>query len=293
MPPRKSTILVTGGTGFLGRALLKRLVGRSRVVALARNPDAAPQIAGVDWIRGDLRTPLAAHSLPRQVNAVVHLASVRDPTSNAGPGELFAVNAGATAALIEYAVQAGAQRFVYGSTGGVCGYRVGRIDESVTPNPFDLYTLSKWHGETVVARDRRLLTAIVRYFFPYGPGQRAGIVPRLASRLKEGEPITLYRQGRVPHLNPVFVEDAAELTELTLKSANPILVNCAGREIVTVRELSRQMANILGVTPRFVGGHDPSVGDMVASLRHSTRVLGFKPRVSVATGLQRTLRNGE
>ncbi len=113
---------------------------------------------------------------------------------DAGPEELFTVNAGATAALVDYAVQAGARRFVYGSTGGVYGYRVGRIRESTEPAPFDLYTVSKWHGETVVVRERRLSTAVIRYFFPYGPGQRTGIVPRLADSLNEGRPITVYRQ---------------------------------------------------------------------------------------------------
>lgn len=291
MPSRKPPVLVTGGTGFLGRAFLQRIAGRHEIVALARDPGAAPIVSGVDWIEGDLRRPLARINLPRRVSAVVHLASVREPSEGAGPEELFTVNAGATAALVNFAVQAGARRFVYGSTGGVYGYRTGRIRETNTPAPFDLYTLSKWHGETVVVREHRLSTAVLRYFFPYGPGQRAGIVPRLAISLKEGRPITLYRQGRVPHLNPVFVDDAADLTRLALASSKDLVVNCAGAEVVTVRELARRMATILDVTPQFVAGRDPRVGDMVASLALSARQLDFTARVRLDAGLQRTLRN--
>jgi UDP-glucose 4-epimerase len=219
----------------------------------------------------------------------VHLASVREPADGAGPEELFTVNAGATAALVDYAVQAGARRFVYGSTGGVYGYRAGRIREATTPAPFDLYTLSKWHGETVVVREHRLSTAVVRYFFPYGPGQRAGIVPRLASSLSGGLPITLYRRGRVPHINPVFVEDAAEVTHAALTASAPLVVNCAGKDVVTVKELARRMASLLGVSPQFVPGRDPRVGDMVASLTRCIRTLGCVPRVSLDSGLQQTL----
>jgi UDP-glucose 4-epimerase len=289
MLPRGAQLLVTGGTGFLGRAVVQRLAGRYQVIALARNPHMAPAIGGVTWIHGDLREPLARLGLPERITAVVHLASLREPAEGAGPEQLFTVNAGATAALVDYAVRAGARRFVYGSTGGVYGYRAGRILESHRPAPFDLYTLSKWHGETVVARERRLSSAIVRYFFPYGPGQRAGIVPRLVSSLQSGQPVTLYRGGRVPHINPVFVDDAAELTRRALEAAATIVVNSAGGETVTVGDLSRRIAAILEVEPRFVAGRDPAVGDMVASLAQSARALRFRPRVPLDRGLRRTL----
>jgi nucleoside-diphosphate-sugar epimerase len=289
MLPRGAQVLVTGGTGFLGRAFLYSTAGRYKLLAMARTPDAAPPIPGVEWIEGDLRRPLTRAHLPQRIDAVVHLASVREPSRGAGPEELFTVNAGATAALVEYAVQSGAHRFVYGSTGGVCGYRKGRISEGIAPAPFDLYTLSKWHGETVVVRERRLSTAVVRYFFPYGPGQRAGIIPRLAASLRGGQPITLYRQGRVPHINPVFADDAAEVTGLALAASASLVVNCAGNEVVTVKDLVRRMASMLGVSPQFVAGRDPRVGDMVASLSRCARVLGCTPRVPLDTGLQRTL----
>src|SRR5262245_4396693 len=189
---RGAHVLVTGGTGFLGRAFLHCTSGRYRLLALARDPGRAPAIAGVEWIEADLRRPLVQVHLPQRIDAIVHLASVRVASEDAGPEELFTVNAGATASLVQYAVAAGARRFGYGSTGWVYGYRARRISETMAPEPFDLYTLSKWHGETVVVGERRLSTAVVRYFFPYGPGQRAGIIPRLASSLTAGQPITLY-----------------------------------------------------------------------------------------------------
>jgi UDP-glucose 4-epimerase len=286
---RGARVLVTGGTGFLGRAFLHCTTGRYTLFALARDPGRAPVIPGVEWIEADLRRPLVQSRLPQRIDAVVHLASVRVPSEGAGPEELFTVNAGSTASLVGYAVAAGARRFVYGSTGGVYGYRARRISEVMEPEPFDLYTLSKWHGETLVVRERRLSAAVVRYFFPYGPGQRAGIIPRLASSLNAGQPITLYRQGRVPHINPVFVADAAEMTRRALDSAASLMVNCAGPEVVTVKELAGRMAAILGVVPQFVAGRDPRVGDMVASLARCARALGYTPKVSLDAGLRQTL----
>jgi nucleoside-diphosphate-sugar epimerase len=141
-----------------------------------------------------------------------------------------------------------------------------------------------------VAREQRLSSVVVRYFFPYGPGQRAGIVPRLATTIASGRPVTLYQRGRVPHINPVFVADAADLTQRALSASTTLTVNCAGGDIVTVRELSQRIAAILGVRATFVPGRDPSVGDMVASLTQSARALGFKPRMSLDAGLERTLK---
>ena len=78
---------------------------------------------------------------------------------------------------------------------------------------------------------------------------------------------------------------------MALTSAKDLVVNCAGSDVVTVRELARRMATILGVTPQFVAGRDPRVGDMVASMALSARQLGFTPTVRLDAGLQRTLQS--
>ena len=59
------------------------------------------------------------------------------------------------------------------------------------------------------------------------------------TRSQSGRPVTLYQRGRVPHLNPVFVDDAADLTQRALIASTRLVVNCAGNDIVTVRELSQ------------------------------------------------------
>ena len=66
-------------------------------------------------------------------------------------------------------------------------------------------------------------------------------------------------------------------------------MNCAGNDVETVKDLARRMAALLDLQPRFVAGRDPRVGDMIASLSLSARLLGFRPKVSLDVGLQRTL----
>ncbi len=284
----RSRVLLTGATGFVGRAVLARLAADADVFAVTRRA-RPPRRADVSWVHADLRESLRVSTLPRRIDAVVHLAHLRAPAPGRGWDDCFAVNAGATAALLDYAHAAGATRFVYGSTGGIYGYRPAAIRETAPPRPFDRYTLSKWHGETIVTAERRLPTAIVRFFFPYGPGQVAGMVPRLADRIRAGDDIVLYAGGRHPHLNPVFISDACAVTLAALRAEPTLVVNCAGPEIVTVRELCAVMGRLLGRAPRFVRGRDPHVGDMVAATGRAARVLGVRPHVGIAEGLRQTL----
>lgn len=277
-------VLLTGGSGFLGRAFVEHLGDGCEVIALCR--DSARQLASahLTWVQADLRAPLPLRRLPTHVDAVVHLASARHAPESA-PSEVFAVNAGAVASLLDYARRAGARRFVLGSTGGVYGYRRQSIVEAIEPRPFDTYTLSKWHGESIALQQRDVPVAVVRHFFPYGPGQTSGVVPLLSGRIASGQPITLYNGGRNPRINPVFVSDACELLRRAMTGEPPPVLNCAGPEVATVRQISREIARHLGVAPRFAQVRDERIGNMAASTDRARRALGFVPTVGLRQGL--------
>jgi UDP-glucose 4-epimerase len=281
----KPRLLVTGASGFLGRAFLAAHGDRFECVAMSRGPARGDADGRIAWIEHDLRQPLTKAGLPKRVDLVLHLASARDPGSGADIGELYTINVAATAALADYAAHAGARRFVYGSTGGVYGYRPGRIRESAVPRPFDAYTLSKWHGEEAARFHAGCPVGIVRYFFPYGPGQRTGIVPRLTAAIAAGSPIVLHARGRYPTLNPVYVSDAVELTRRVLASRRPLIVNCAGPDSTRMPRLTKEIARLLDVTVRYEPGDDPRVGDMVGDMSLAARELRFRPRVGLDAGL--------
>ncbi len=203
--------------------------------------------------------------------------------------ELYAINVASTAALAAWAVKAGAKRVVFGSTGGVYGYRRGQIRESQAARPFDTYTLTKWQGEMAARFHAPGLVGIVRYFFPYGPGQLTGLIPRLTGAIQAGEPVTLYANGRHPRLNPVFVDDATELTRRVLMSRREMTVNCAGPETVQMPRLAGAIAALTGAPVRYVDGANPAIGDMVGHMAHAHDLLRFRPRTAMAVGLARTL----
>lgn len=291
MPASRRRVLLTGATGFVGRAFLEDWADRYEFVVLSRRPLPATVRRRAQWVKVDLRDPLPVRRLPQRVDAVVHLASARAPSAGHGLDELYTVNAGSVAALLDYARRAGARRFVLGSTGGVCGYHAGSIRETTPAAPFDDYTLSKWHGETVARHHERMggvRVAIVRYFFPYGPGQESGIVTTLARRMADGQPVLLHGGGRHPRLNPVFVDDASEVTRRALDATASMTVNCAGPEVATVRQIATTIGELTGLVPRFERVRGSGIGDMVAARTHATRIVGFAPRVGLYDGLAAT-----
>lgn len=106
------TIAITGGTGFVGQAVLDLAAGKGRPVkALARREQAARE--GVDWVRGDLAASDALAELVRGADAVIHIAGVVNAPDRAG---FYQGNAAGTEAVVAAAREAGVQRFVHVSS---------------------------------------------------------------------------------------------------------------------------------------------------------------------------------
>src|ERR1700751_2829563 len=143
------TMLVTGGSGFLGRSLLPMLSQRRDIVALHRPGTEPSAVDGVRWVEQELAEPLSA-ALPDRIDAVLHLAqSSRYREFPDGAVDVMEINTMATTRLLDYCRRAGGETFVYASSGAVNGAGPNAIEESDTPAPQNLYAISKRAGERV------------------------------------------------------------------------------------------------------------------------------------------------
>jgi UDP-glucose 4-epimerase len=279
-------VLVTGATGLVGSALLPRLTVRGEVLAM-HPPERDPEpLDGVSWIAQDLTAPLAA-GLPGELDAVIHLAqSRRHREFPEGAIDMHEVNVAATVRLLDYCRCAGADTFIYASTGGVYAPGQAPLRETDVLGPGNFYAGSKLAGELAVEQFRKLLRGhVLRPFFIYGPGQRNMFIPGLISRVREGREVTLAGADGI-HVNPIYVEDAADAILAMLALEEPVTMNLAGPDIVSVREIAEQIGRLVDRVPSFaVGDSQP---DLVACNERRDTVLGA-PRVGFAEGLRRTV----
>jgi nucleoside-diphosphate-sugar epimerase len=187
MPAQPECVCVTGGTGFLGGALIRRLLADGAMVrVLARNFPRAHALAarGAEVVRGDLSDHGAIARAVAGAAVVYHVAAMVE-----APGDLvdfLDANRGGTERVFQAALQHGVGRLVYSSSIAVYGLMQGRecIDENTPYDPQpelrDSYSQSKIQADRFAvsfARENNLSTTILRPGVIYGPGKPLPLGP--------------------------------------------------------------------------------------------------------------------
>jgi nucleoside-diphosphate-sugar epimerase len=303
----KTTILVSGASGFIGRAVTARLAaeGAEVVVALRRRqevPGAATQIAA-----GDLAAPNPALDIAlRRCSAVVHAAGLAH-RSGADAAALCATNVTAAARVAESAARLRVKHFVLISSAAIHGKsHDGIISETTDPHPDDDYAASKLAGEHAVraalAGSGTSLT-IIRPCAVIGPGC-SGNIPRLTALIARGLPLPF---GGIRNARSfIAIDDLAQLIALALASntppdlllaANPTPISTPSLIRALARGLNRRV--LLLSAPAFLlkaaataTGRAPLwqsfAGSFHADSSHARATLGFSAPTPIESALQAT-----
>jgi 2-alkyl-3-oxoalkanoate reductase len=219
-------VCVTGGTGFVGGALVGRLLANGESVrVLARPSRRADALAdqGADVVRGDLRDGQAITRAFTGIDVVYHVGAKVE--GRGGKTEYFETNVGATERVFQACLQQGVKRVVYTSSIAVYGPIRGgdAIDEDTpfdeAPSERDFYAQSKIEADRFAvdfARKTGLALTILRPGIVFGPG-RPLPVGLLGARLGKVGIVIGSRSQRIP-LN--YIENLVDAMELTAASAD-------------------------------------------------------------------------
>jgi nucleoside-diphosphate-sugar epimerase len=284
------TIMVVGGSGFIGQHVVRTLAARGhRVYATYGSAQAPSSIPSVTWLGCDLRSLTPTESWPDSCHTVIFLAQARAHRDfpSCGP-EVFAINVNAMNQTLMYALRVKARRFLYASTGSIySGSSEAQEQEFVDVGTGrSYYVASKLASEILLGPFSSIFPVIIlRLFMPYGIGQKPDMLfPRLMHAVRQGNPIHLHGPEGL-RANPVAAVDVAEVCARCLTLDEAVTINVAGPEILTLRQIGTIMGRVLGRQPTFhiVDETPPIIVGSTARLRN---VLHWAPETHLQVGLQ-------
>ena len=223
-------VLVTGGGGFLGQAICRRLIERGDAVrSLARGEYPELAAMGVDTLRGDIADAPAVLEAVRGCDAVIHTAAKAGDWGNRE--SYYRPNVIGTENVLEACRAHGVERLVYTSTPSVVhrGGDIEGVDES-EPYPDQFHA---WYPETKALAERRVLetngptlrTVALRPHLVWGPGDNH-LTPKILDRGRRGR---LRHIGKTSKLiDVVYIDNAVDAHILALDRLEPGAA-CAGK----------------------------------------------------------------
>ena len=298
---------VFGGGGFIGSAVVDRLMLAGHEVRIFERPRVTPYrvfeaTEKVTWVRGDI---LSAHDVADAVDgmdAVIHLVSTTLPkSSNEDPIFDVETNVIGTLQLLNAMVSRQVGRMVFISSGGtVYGNPVYLpIDESHPTDPLVSYGVTKLAIEKYLAifeRTYGIRSIVLRVANPYGERQRIetaqGVIGAFLHNAIHDIPLEIWGDGSVTR-DYVHVTDVAEAFVTALAySGDKRVFNISSGTGVTLNELIVLMEESLGkpVARRHLPGRPFDVRVSVLSNALAREELRWIPRVSLQDGITRTAR---
>ena len=303
MTPRSGSshpVLVTGGRGFVGKWMVRRLVELGHpVVTYDRDP--WPDEPGVRSIHGELVDVmyLMRVLLELEVDAVIHTAAISSPDPGAKmPTATLVANVLGTANVLEASRAAGVRRVVSFSSSSIYGWHPEPVDEDTPPAPVSTYGVSKVAAEglTKVFRETHGQDVLaLRVCWVYGTGLRTPqeYVGQMIDAALGDRPFILPLGAEHP-LPLVAVADVAEAAILAAReeSVGQYVYNVAGPDWKTLGEVAEQVrAAVPGASIELGPGYLPldELGDHrlgEVDINAARRDFGYEPSLDSTRGIQ-------
>ncbi len=310
--------LITGGCGFIGTALIKRLLDENPLckirvmdnLSVGKLTDLKEVCTyevqklsnlssvgdGVTFVKGDIRNLSQAIAATVDVDVVIHLAANSGvPQSIENPVFDMEENAVGTFNMLEGAKQNAVEHFVFASSSAIAGTTAPPMHEDMVARPISPYGASKLAGEgycSVYAHAYGVKTSMLRFGNVYGPCplHKTSVVAKFIKQALEGEKCVIYGDGNQTR-DFIFINDLLDAVLL----ASRIEIGGEVFQIATSKERTvGEMANLLskaladyGVNMKVEYG-DKRKGDVVrnySDTRKAERVLGWKSKTELEEGL--------
>jgi UDP-glucose 4-epimerase len=300
-------IAVTGGAGYIGSTLVKKLLEEGYSVTTLDNQSTGNyrylrpfKTVEMEIIEGDIRNPPDLDRVLRNTEAVVHAAALSDlDACNEKPEEAVSINVYGTYRLLEAALRNGVRRVVFCSSAAVYGApKTLPVTEMQALHPLNLYGVTKLTGEKLIESyhiNNGMETVSLRFGNVYGVGlytNWVGVIPKFVSLGIEGKPLTIYGDGSSTR-DFIHVEDITRAITLSITTKNIKMETLnIGSETTTVNEIASIVSQeVKKSTKKSVGiTHLPprrgETKEFSYDMSKTRRVLGFEPKWRIMDGIK-------
>lgn len=295
-------ILITGGAGFIGSNLCKRLVEDGHAVTvldnLLRGNKIDPEtFKKIHFVKGDVRNYSIVNTASKDVDVIFHFAAVLGVDVVAdNPVETMDVEVIGTRNVVAAAQENNVKRILYASTSGIYGHSAieNALSEEVLVDPRTSYAMAKRYNEIYLAshNEEKGLNAIsLRFFNVYGANQdNRMVVPRFFEQAINGDNITVYGDGQQTR-DFTYIDDTIEACIRLMDVKGYHIVNIANEEEWNVKDLA---INILKITKSkseitYIDAprkrYDYEVERRVGSSKKLKELVNYKPTTPLLDGL--------
>ena len=296
-------VLITGGAGFIGSNLAKRLVedGHSVVVLdslLRGNKLDKETYSKIEFIKGDVRDLQTVNQASKNCDLIFHFAAVLGVDIVAdNPVETMDVEVIGTRNVVEAAFLNNVKKIMYASTSGIYGHSAieNALTEEVLVDPRTSYAMAKRYNEIYLAshhEEKGLNVVSLRFFNVYGKNQdNRMVVPRFFEQALGNEPITVFGTGNQTR-DFTYIDDTVEACVRLMDISGCHIVNIANEAEWCITELAEKIKTIITSNSEIIyleapkKRYDYEVERRVGSSDKLLSLTGFKPQISLTEGLE-------
>lgn len=300
-------VLVTGGTGLIGRPLVEMLIDRGAKVYVVSLDDPSRAPYGCKFVRADLREFSNCVSVCKDMDIVFHLAGIKgSPAMTAKqPASFFVPTISFNTNVMEAARRQRVSRFLYTSTIGVYAPDEVFYEEDVWktfPSENDRFAgwakrMGELQAESYKIEYGWSKISIVRPANVYGPYDNfdpdtAMVIPSLIKRALDGEnPLVVWGDGS-PIRDFIYSKDVARGMIMAVEKGVNVPVNLGSGKGVTIKKLAETMARLVpGGHIKIIWDKTKPKGDKkrLMDTKRAKKLLGFKPLTSLEQGIKETI----
>ena len=295
-------IFITGGAGFIGIHLCKKLLELNHDIIIYDNfsnstkQNFLSKIKGnVNLIKGDILDSVSLENSMINCDVVIHLAakiSVSESVKN--PQETFDVNVNGTTNVLESCAKNNISKIIVTSTAAVYQNTSKKLDESSIVEPSSPYGESKLEMENNImsfTSEKNIDAIILRLFNVYGIGQSpeyAGVITKFLDSIKNNDDLTIFGDGTQTR-DFVYIDDVTDAIILSLHSTNFGIYNIASGNSISVLDLANLIIKQSGknLKLKFDSSRHGEIKFSTASILKSKKSLNFFPKFKISKGLAR------